>query len=472
MKKQTKAEKSAKRAVQDAARAVLATCRATGVAGYLSLVGIGVAFTRSRGTSGRLTIERRTPAELPAILTVCSELRNTVQRERRRDREVKAGDLVITDTGGLGKRGNGLGLFYRRKVLSQIGGLLPYGPRYMGSYLHDRPLGRRQQEFDSIVRDENNIGWPVVLRVRTPAGEDAPIVYAAVSPGYTPYDPDELAGDVAEICEGRGKSPFGADCRGYAVYRGERCKLHLVEQASHGHARATVTVTSADDTSEAVQIGGGLTLQTGVTLHARTTYARVVHRGRREKFAEELQRGIATAANSVVAFREQFADRTGWKLARSHAERLNVWEHLCRPEGRVGQAVEAFDQAVLAQALEDAYGYLLAHDKREDDGALHVADMCHAVALAGDSGLFTDEQGQALRLVASALFWTDRKTVEVYAGVRDPVARHEGNTAAALELQALVNDKKEAEAGDSEEDRERAELLAVLEDKKREDSGE
>lgn len=133
---------------------------------------------------------------LPGAVEALENLKDRVKLEKRKDVKVNASKLRIDPKTGLLR-------FGRRSALltdtgfQQLFSLLPASPMGAAKYLRQVPPDRRSRETRSIFGVHD--GRELVMRLRTPAGEEIPQVYSVVTPVYTDFGPAALANKLIQL---------------------------------------------------------------------------------------------------------------------------------------------------------------------------------------------------------------------------------------------------------------------------------
>lgn len=507
MAKKYRTKNAAARAAREDARArLLATARAAGVVAFPDAMALGERWVRD--DDGRTYRYRAPRSALPTAAEATAALRATVRAEGRVDVEVPARDLrICPETGRLFRMGDPAGRTggrrpYLPRVLAQIAGLLIYAPRHMGSYLLDRPAPKRAAELADIVAEDANADVDVVLRLRTPAPTAAGVgdlgqhVYAAVSKSFRPYDPDALCDDLDELLAAESpSSPWGPETSARVYYRGTSTTFELVSEAPSGGGEVAARISTADDTSGAVQVHAGIALWSGVYLGKSRHVARVIHFGKDdERFRNGIRAGLAEAAGLAETFAEDWADREATALGATEGEFAAAVRWLCGDvyaTDDAGKRVQTHRgwlrlagvaPEALAAAVLDAHATLNAiRPEGEAPVGYSVAGLAHAIAHAAYTAGFQEERANELLEAASALFWARPAAVLVWTGRRDrgDAKVSDRNLELDAELRRLIGAAAEweeiaaeaAAAGDeatAAEARERSEYLQVIRDAKEE----
>jgi hypothetical protein len=490
----------ARAAAEDARRNLIDAAREAGVTVPAAPTTWGETWTTDR--EGRVRRTRLARAALPTALVALALLRDAVRAERRVDVRVPAKELRIDpETGGIWRMGSPAGRAagrrsYRAAVLRQIAGLLRYAPRYAGSYWLDRPAPQRAVEFQDVVTTPCNDADEVVLRMRTPAPRDGVRlpqgIYAAVSTSFATYDPDVLAEDLRRILrreERVARSPWGDSTKAVVLYRGVETCVELISAKSADAGNLAVTVSTADDTSGAVNVRAALSLWSGVTFSASTLAAKVVHSGRDpQRFARGLRAGIQKATEMAAPFAELWTDRDAVDVGTDPRSFAAAVRHICGDvygTDDAGKRVQTHrgwlrlggvDPEQLSQAVLDAHAMLVAASSGTETPAVRrsIAGVAHAIAHCAKTGGWTEAQGEELLEAANALLLARPAAASVWFGLTGKgetrvadanleltaeIARLRGEVA---DWERIAADARESgDVATAEEAEERAELLLV-----------
>lgn len=189
---------------------------------------LGTIIDEQKG--GGVRAIRQKISRLPRLEVALSWLIDEVVRENRKDLEVQIKELHMEPNGRVVIfRDEGDGYWLTVRALDQLMKLMS-APPHAGSYLASIPSDRRAFEVNHILRRNRQLERPLVMRLRdSGAGNDADqVAYAAVTPRYTPVDPDQVANRLMQVVE-RDQRFF--DTRAEVIFTGERTSIKLFHES-------------------------------------------------------------------------------------------------------------------------------------------------------------------------------------------------------------------------------------------------